>query len=71
MFFSPKPGYFANHLHHQVLRNSWTQSFTERQQPPAFPIPENQVNGLRLFPGRHMQVWQNPNYSRRLAFSRP
>jgi len=53
MSFSPRTEYSSNHLHYRVLRNGWTQSFTERQQPPAFLIPEGPVNGRCLFLGRH------------------
>ena len=53
MSFSPRTEYSSNHLHYRVLRNGWTQSFTERQQPPVFPIPECPVSGRCLFPGRH------------------
>lgn len=53
MSFSPRTEYPSNHLHYRVLRNGWTQSFTERQQPPTFLIPEGPVNGRCLFLGRH------------------
>jgi hypothetical protein len=38
-------------MHHRVLRNVWTQSFRDGQQPWALPIPECRMSEQRLFPG--------------------
>jgi hypothetical protein len=52
MSFSLKAEYLFNYQHYWLLRNDWTQSFTDRHQPWALNLTEGPPQRRKGYAGR-------------------